>query len=392
MANPKTSFFRGLNTVDDTVSLGGLGWLKTADNVHVLGTGEIERRQGAAKVLAATGVGVFTTLDFSRMYLVDGANLLHVLDDLTTVLLKTLTSTAPMDWTELNRQVYFSNGVDSGIITADGRVLDWAWAVPTAPNLARTTGSLSAGRYQVCCTYLQADGRETGSGDVAEIDIAQGDAFQVTEIPQVAGLTTLVYIAPANSSVFGFAFTTTNAARTWNAGPDAIGTDLTTHMMRPLPAGSRLPTACGSRVCVIEYMAAKDQTVIWFAQPMAPHLFDQKRDFALIPGEVVMLAPLGNTAVIGTRSKVFTFDLTSRELNQIANYGTVPGYAWARDGESSLLFWTTRGICRALPFENLTEKAVSFPSGARAAVALMERRGNRHIYVALQDGGIAFNP
>lgn len=112
--------FKGLNNVTDPLRL-GMGWLVTADNVNITDTGAIEKRQGYALVRAGAFRSAYTTEDSSRMYLVEDAQITTF--DGTPV--AALSSTNPVFWTEVNGQVYFNNGVDSGVIAPDNTVGPW---------------------------------------------------------------------------------------------------------------------------------------------------------------------------------------------------------------------------------------------------------------------------
>ena len=57
-----------------------------------------------------------------------------------------------------------------------------------------------------------------------------------------------------------------------------------------------------------------------------------------------------------------------------------------------MYFWTQRGFCRAMPFENFTQTTVSVPPGLTAAAAVLEEDGTRRYVVALTKGGTAYNP
>ena len=68
----------------------------------------------------------------------------------------------------------------------------------------------------------------------------------------------------------------------------------------------------------------------------------------------------------------------------------VPGWHWAKDDERTL-FWTTRGLCAALPFSNLTERQVSVAPGISAGGAVVRHGGQKRYLVALHRGGSVFN-
>lgn len=378
MAKP-VSAFKGLNNVTEPVRL-GMSWLTQADNINITDTGAIERRDGYTLAQSGNVTSAYSTLDFSRMYVaVDGS-----IRDFAGTALHTLTSNAPLHWTEINDQVYFNNGVDSGIIEADNEVKAWGWGIPPMPTLAAVTGTLDPGTYQVCFVSTLPDGRRSDAGEVAEITLIEGQALQISGIP--TGYS--VYIAPANSTVFQFANVPLGTAMVWNQSPDALGMDLPTSFLSPLPAGVDVIEAWRGRIYAAQYMPSHDQTVIWFSQPLGFHLFDLAKDFIMVPGRVTMLAPHDSGLVIGADKRIHAYD--GQSLAQLAPYGVVPGQHWSKD-EQRILFWTARGLCAALPFANLTEKQVSVAPGVHAGGCVVEAKGQKRYLAVLQQGGVPFN-
>ena len=375
--------FRGLNNVTDPMRL-DMRSLVQADNINITDTGAISKRDGYTLTQAGSYKSLYSTSDFERGYCVESG----VLKTFDGVPLVTLTSTDPMFWTEVNNYVLFSNGTDAGIITADNKVLPWRWTVPTSPTLSAVTGDLPAGLYRVLCTYSLDDGRETGGSDPVEIELTEGQALQITDIPQQLGCATNVYICPANSSVFSLYRTTIQSALTWNFSPDNLGRDFLNDRCDPLPLGIECIQVWRGRVYVSQYMPTQDQTVIWFSDPLAGHLFNLAESFFMIPGHVRMLAPTDTGLVIGTDKAIHAYD--GQAIAQLADYGTVPGKAWDTDGKR-LLVWTTRGLCSAMPFQNLTERQVSVAPGVSVAGCIVESSGQKRFVAAIQQGGEAFN-
>lgn len=365
--------FNGINNTTDPVRL-GLGWLATADNVNITDTGAIVKRDGYAAPVAGNYSGIYSTIDYQRCYLVDTGTL-KTLDG--RVLAAGL-GTSPVHWTELNDQVFFSTGAASGIIMPDNAVLEWRWEVPGTPAVTAVTGELPPGLYRVVCTTTLPDGRETGPSDPVEIVLADGQALQVS----CAGN---VYIAPANSTVFQYAGQNTLV---WNQPPDALGRDLTLDGLSPLPPGAETIQAWRGRIYAAMYMPPENQTVVWFSEPFGPHLFNLAVSFFMVPGHVHMLAPTKEALVVGTDARVYAYNTES--ITELAPYGTVPGQHWAQD-DGRIIFWTTRGICAALPFTNLTERSVSVAPGVKAGGAIVRQGGQKRFLVSIQQGGTAFN-
>lgn len=385
----KKSFpkFRGMNNVTDPLTL-GMGWLAQAENIDITNLGKIRKRAGYTKQMDGNLTGAYSTLDFTRMYVVDDGYLKAMTSPTTALPLRAMTSADPMHFAEVNQRVFFNNGADRGIILPDNSVIDWDWPVPDVPMISTVTGSLPAGLYRVCTTLVLPDGRETGNSDTAEIVLSDGQALQITGIPQVAGLVTRTYIAPADSTVFQLANADSPAAIVWNERPESLGVDLLTDNLNPLPADATVIQVWKGRVYAAQYFEADNQTAIWFSQPLGFHLFDLSKDFILIPGRVTMLAPHDQALLIGSDDRIYAY--TPDGLSTLAPYGAVPGWNWSED-DGRILFWTARGLCSALPFTNLTDKSVSVAPGISAGGCVMHNKGQKRYVVALQRGGHAFN-
>lgn len=375
--------FRGLNNVSDPLRI-GLGWLTNADNVNISDTGAISKREGYAVAQAGNITGIYTTLDHQRMYLVDAGTL----RTFSGAVLRTSLSSAPMYWAEINGQVFFNNGTDSGVINQDNTVMDWEWPIPSQPTVSLVTGTLASGTYQVCCTFMLEDGRETGPSDPVMIDLAEGQALSISSIPHATGAATRVYIAPANSAVYQLAVTTTGSAIVWNFSNDALGKDLATDGTDPLPSEASCIQFFKGRAYVSQYFPSDDQTVVWFSQPLGFHLFNLSSDFFMVPGEVSMLADADSALIVGTTKGIHAYNADG--LQELADYGVPKGQHWSTDG-NRILFWTERGVCSAIPFTNLTEKYVSVAPGVRAGGCLVRSGGQKRYLSVIQQGGTAFN-
>lgn len=98
-----------------------MGWLVSATNVNITDTGALAKRDGYALTTAGNFSSMYSTEDFSRLYLVEDSNI----KTFDGTVIATLASTAAMHWAEVNDQVYFNNGTDSGVIQPDNEVLPW---------------------------------------------------------------------------------------------------------------------------------------------------------------------------------------------------------------------------------------------------------------------------
>lgn len=383
---PEIGRFKGLNNVSDPLRL-KLGWLSAADNIDVTNTGAIETRQGYQRTDVTPTSAAFQTRDLRAYVVADGAIQRLTGVGLTSII--DLTGSGRMYWTEINRDVYFNNGVDRGIIHVDDTVSQWGWATPGSVRLGAVSGSLPGGTYQALCTFLLPDGRETGASTASAVVLDGTQALQVTDIPQVPGYTTLLYIAPADSSVFQL-YGPAPAAVTWNSGPEALGTNLSTQFLDPLPLGTEVVQHWKGRVYASQYLAADNISVVWMTEPLGYHLFNLNSGFFMVPGQVRMLASVDQALIVGTDAEIYAYD--GESLASLAPYGTPPGWPWAYDEDTkTVLIWTNRGVCRALPFENITQEYVSVPPGLQVGASIVRRDGHKKFVANLVAGGTAFN-
>lgn len=390
--------FKGLNNVSDPMRL-DMSWLVQADNMNVSDTGALSKREGYSLTRGGDFAGMFSTFDFQRCYT---ATPTAIMTFDTTKIIAYLNSTAPLYWCEINGQVFYNNGTDRGIILGDDTLLPWDWYAPPAPTVSAASGTLPAGTYQVACTYLLHDGRETGAGEVASIELTEGQSLQIANLPgAIVSLKVNVYIAPANSDVFQLYATTAAASLTFNASPDTLGRDLLNQFLDPLPVGATVVQAWRGRIYAAQPMISDGQSVIWFSEALGFHLWNLNSNFFMVPGEVLMLAPHNDALIIGTENRIYAYD--GAKLEQLAAYGVVRGKGWDADDQHNpvdgrlnpennrILFWSQRGLCAALPFTNLTQGHVSVAPGSWVAGCVIRSGGQKRFLTCLRQGGEVFN-
>jgi hypothetical protein len=148
---------------------------------------------------------------------------------------------------------------------------------------------------------------------------------------------------------------------------------------------------CNGRAYLAEYIPQAGLSVVWISQPLAYTVFDQASDFWLLPGELAIMAKVNDESMVfATDQRVWNLTTDGR-LVELANYGAVPGDAFDSTADSTLYFWTQRGICKAMPFTNLTEANASMPPGVRATGCIAMRNGMQQMIVFTAGGGTPFN-
>lgn len=400
--DPVTSF-SGLNNVTDALDL-GIGSQVRVDNVNITSKGKIIRAHGYTRATTNTAVtGAFATHDTLRCYIVDNGSLLQVLPDMSTVTLATgLSTKLPMYFEELNGIVYLTNGVDFGIINGAGVYGPWGVPVPAPPTASiNTGGSLRAALYQIVCTFADQRGLESGNSNVVAVQVnSDNSRIDITNIPALAGYTTNVYVTLPDSPVFQLMVEGAASGAVYDI----------TNLSRELPFWNQntprgiFPTYFAGRMYTMEPYPAADMTAVWRSLPLHYHHFDPGGEGISIPGSGLMMKStrethfsgnekltqrgVADSIIIGTDREIYSYD--EDQLVLLASYGVVPGFH-AVEFKGKVYFWSLRGLCRALPFENLTESTVSVPPGLSAGAAVVEKDGTRRYVVALTKGGIAYN-
>ena len=239
----------------------------------------------------------------------------------------------------------------------------------------------------MCFTFVDADGREGGASASIALEVMRG-GITLTDIPSEAACFTNIYVAQ-RGTVFNLAAVLPEGGRAFTVNRPPAGRELVTQFLDPPPPAGRHVTEMGGRIYMAEYMPVADASAIWFSEPLGFHLFNLNSNFFQVPGEVVQMGSgKDGPLVICTHNRTHLYDGSSL---QTVEYGAVPGQHADRGPDGRLYFWTTRGLCRAAPFENLTESRVSVPPGRFAAGGVLQQHGYARYVVALQSGGAAFN-
>lgn len=382
--------FRGLDNVADPTRLKP-GWLRVAENIDIGMHGVVSRRPGYTLALPGALSAGYATHGGERLYVVDSGDLKQVLPGMSAVTLASGLDSAPMHWAEVNQDTYFSNGPDKGIITPSGELLVWDWPIPTAPRVTVGSGRLAPGQYGVACTYTLADGRETGASEPVYVSLTAPGGLLIEAIPQAPGLRTNTYIAPADSTVFQQAASSAATAITWNLGPEALGEELLTQGMEPPPPEATILALWRGRLWLSQYLPDSDTSVVWSSEALGFHLFNLAASFLQVPGKIVMLLAHNAALIVGTCDGIHAWD--GERLALLADYGVAPGRPGTQDDESGeCYFWTQRGLCKALPFQNLTAGRLHVAPGLQACTSVVHAGGHKKLITTVRTGGNTFNP
>lgn len=370
----------------------GLGDLEVALNVDIDDELAILRRKGfSCPILSGPLHSLWS--NGTACFVVSGSDLLQVLPDVSTTIVRTgLTPDLPMSYAALGARVYYSNGLETGVID-DGSSRSWGLPVPPTPAATATGGSLRPGRYQFVVVNVRGDAQESGAGRAGLINLPTGGGF-VVSLPDPGDPDVMlqrVYTTKPDGEDFYMYGDFAGSAALVNS--PALGTvRLSTQFLAPPPAGHHLAYYNG-RTFVAR------GSIVYPSEPYALELFDLRRAIPLT-SPVTLLAPVKGGLFVGTATETAFWAGDGPEnfdYRQVANYGVIArtlaiGSAdQLDDGQQRgrAAFWaSTQGLCVGLDggdMRNLTQTRFAYPTTARGAGIVRRFRGINQ-YLAVLEG------
>lgn len=319
-------------------------FLKSADNVDVDDAGKLRRRQAPLLLATMTDAHSLHLPTPTAGYLVRASVLYAItLPGYSETLVKILTSNARMSYAALGDSLYYSNGTDSGRITA-GVAYPLGLPTPSAPAVAVIGGSLAAGQYLVAVSYTNsATGEEGGVSATTATALTSTGGLRVTLPGATTGATHVnIYLSAANGDVPMLAATVAIGTATVDLTVLATGRESTLRTEAPLPAGTLLMD--NGRLCSIA------GPCVYVGLPFRPGYYLPAEGYILFPADVsVAVCNQGGTYVCADKTYWIPGDLGQVE-GQIADvlpYGAVPGTAFALDDKVQVGWFGAQGLVLA---------------------------------------------
>lgn len=311
-------------------------FLRSADNVDIDNAGKIRRRSGTALHQAMTNAHSLHLTSATTGFLVRASTLYAItLPGYSETLLKVLTSDTRMSYARLGDSWYFSNGTDSGRITA-AVAYPMGLPTPAAPAVAGIGGALGKGRYQVGVSYSNsATGEEGGISAASSHELSSAGGIRVTLPAATTGATHLnLYLSAANGGVATLAATVASGTATHDLTALATGREASGRYEAPLPAGTlfvhngRLCSFAGSTVSV--------------GLPFRPGYYLPAEGYIPFPATVSLAAPnQGGVYIAADKTYWIPGDLGNVEgaLVDVLPYGAVPGTVFSTPDDKNLVGW-----------------------------------------------------
>jgi hypothetical protein len=358
-----------------------LGELVRADNIDIDDRNKIRMRRGYVQDHPGSAISAaWASNDESRMFIIDSGDLQEYTAPGSVL---TLQSGLPADeayFEDAGDRYFLSVGDVLGLITSDGYtnlVID----TPGTPLVRAGSGNLPAGLYLISAVLIAPDGRQGGACPVNQVALDADSALEI-EVDQVAGFETRVYVSGTNGDQLQFVQQLDGGmvvvTDTYQMQGDILD-DIQIKGGPPPVSGGPIAYHNGQlHISLIDRQAGL--TYIYRSEPFWPHLFLPWQDAETVHGVVVMMASTSEGLIVGTDRSIFL--ITDGGLTTLAEYGAVPGQNRYIDPDNSkVYFWTAEGICRALPFENLSKERLSAPPGHRCFVGRVDEGGFERLVV-----------
>jgi hypothetical protein len=370
------------------------GDLAVADNIDIDKTGRIARRMGYTQAVAGATHSLWANPQGTQCFFAQGNTLYQLSTSYAKQAVTTLRSTDPISYEQVNDRVYFSNGVDTGVIE-QAAARPWGVAPPNLPEIAVGTGYMPAGTYLVTSTFVCADGQESGAPQAAVVQIpANGGALLFSgmvppEDPRVVGR--YIYVTePNGEDIYQAMLVPAQAvAAAYSNDTTELNLPLDSEFLEPAPAGQLVAYYRGRM-----FVAQGD--VLYPSEPFAYERFDPRLNLQL-DGRITMLGTLTDKELYDTGKNSGFFIGTDRSCGVLigsspedfqyvpkTSYGAIFGAMDKVDGSvfedgsagaMELPMWlTTDGICVGMPgmtIRNLTRTRYTFPVGTQGAGLFM---------------------
>lgn len=353
VAEVSVTGFSGINNTatPERLQLSGVAELAAAINVDITDTGAVARRKGLGHAIAAGPVhSLFEHQGRLYFFGASGLNELDVASGLVTPVPDCIMR-ATVSVASVGNVAYLSDGVSCRKLS-DGIAMQWGIDPPAAPSVSATQGGgLLAGHYMIACTFVRADGEESGASPVVSVSVSNDGSVQVglptSSNPDITDVA--LYCSGAGGQTLRLSCQVSNGTDTVTVSCDPAGP-----MLRMI--GIRPPLAASSVRHWNGRMFIAHGNHMLFSRPFQPEQFDPARQFITFDSPVTMIdAPDSSALFVGTSADVFRLsggDIDAAALDRIADYGAVPGTSCPFSAEvlpgagssgNAVFFASTRG-------------------------------------------------
>jgi hypothetical protein len=339
-----------------------------ASDVSIGDAGDFLQRPGYEKSKALSITSAYSTQE-KTAYVVSGWTLNRLDEGLALIPLMASTATEFCDY----GKILFTN---DGIKVDGEDVVNLVLLPPENPlSLSATEGDMMPGIYRATYTYSR-DGLESGSAPEASIELNAVGGISIAPITAPNGQKARVYLTEANGTVF-------------YALDNGVQLNPLNVLADHFPHDTDKVAYFNTRLYVSKPLQS-GQSLLYWSQPFHYQLFDWVKDFIVVPGEIRGMVEAESALIVATDSRIYAYD--GAVLTTLAEYGCPRGRPICKQPDNTVLIHSDRGVCKALPFQNLTQAKCSLAPGLACSTQTLDMDGISQ-FVALNDGGgKAYNP
>lgn len=379
------------------------GTLRDAVNVDLSREGKLSSREGYSEVLAPCGNGhslwSHDLLPFALF--ADGGELRAFHSDTTVEAVRDgLSPGLPISYALVNSDVFWSNGIDSGMVTPALEAEAWACEQPAGqPDLVPLEEGALRGQVQVCIVFVDRIGRESGA-TVAAAAVAAG-GIRLRSIPQPSNAARTPRIRIYAGAGDDTALMLAAEVRAGTTEHDLIaapkGRAIATQFLSPMPPGQIVRYWNGRQ------LVARGRGVVW-SQALRYGLTHAGHNHVAFPARVDMMEPVGDGtegAGVYVAAGPRTYFMAGGDPGQWRQagafaHGAVPGSAcvmpasvWGLETKQLVPAWLARNgeICVGLPGGTVVSYGQgqnAAPIGERAASMLRDSDGIMRFITAIR--------
>ena len=369
------------------------GSLREAINLDVTRDGGLRSRSGIRRIVAGDCHSLYTPMH--------GRFLLGVVDHVLTrwdaeeTAVPLTSVNAPVVYTTLNEQTYWTDGTQVGRVTELGDLGHWGLPTPPEPQVSlAATGGLWAGTYQVAMTARHPSGLESAAARTVSITVPAGGGIQVST-PAALGVSFELYrTGPEGGQEALRSAQRVAPGTTVILGASTLGKSLESlHADAPIP-GQALATHKGRIWCA-------SGSSVWITSAKSPHWVFPQYGYYSFESRVSMLAATEDGVFVGTAHRTYylqgddPFKMTQRP---VSTFGAAAGSAFEIPydlflGEGSFpskqaAWWDTEGsLCIGKPggiIVRPTHRAYSAGQTFQGVLTYREHDGLRQMISALR--------
>ena len=367
--------------------------LRRSVNYDISDKGHLKRRRGRTRIYTGSPTPGTLYSNGKRVLFVESGNLwelVFISGAWTRLLVRLSVGARPMVYLSVNDNIYYSNGVITGLLSADGADLPWGIRGPVEqPNIlpSASGGSLAAGTYQVAVTFVADSGEESGTPRAKSVVVTANGSIELRDLPTlVDGSLIRVYCSSAGGEGLyrvGDLLPGTPNFRISDV-ENAQGKRLQTQFGIKPPAGDVLEYHNG-RIYIAQ------GSVVWYTDPLRYGLVKPKMNFLMFPSTVSVMKSVADGIYICSDQTYWLSEIDTNEFQQrvVLPYGAVKGTGINIPKSDNVAWFSRFGMVIAgleAQISNIQEDKSAVSEFENGAMIFREQKGLRQIIATLGTG------